>query len=233
MPRLWWALRHFAPLVHAPTGGPWAHGERAAYSTARSRPPGGYPATSVPRLVLRYLECFGPATAVDNAQFTFLRQPVVRATLDALAGSLEVLEGPSGTSWMTCPVARGPTRQPRRRLGCWGCGTSACSPTPTGAGCCPRDYRKLDLRRNGAVLPALLIDGHVAGVWRPVDGGIQATAFREAAGASVAGAGGRGPGPGGVPGRARPVRLSPLWHWWDDVPAPRCACSPANLTTST
>jgi hypothetical protein len=27
------------------------------------------------------------------------------------------------------------------------------------------------------VLPTLLVDGYVAGVWRPVDGGIEATAF--------------------------------------------------------
>jgi hypothetical protein len=27
------------------------------------------------------------------------------------------------------------------------------------------------------VLPALLVDGYVAGVWRPVEGGIEATAF--------------------------------------------------------
>ncbi len=32
---------------------------------------------------------------------------------------------------------------------------------------------------NGDVLPILpLVDGYVAGVWRPVDGGIEATAFR-------------------------------------------------------
>lgn len=28
-----------------------------------------------------------------------------------------------------------------------------------------------------AVLPTLLVDGYVAGVWRPVEGGIEATAF--------------------------------------------------------
>lgn len=33
------------------------------------------------------------------------------------------------------------------------------------------------IRVNGDVLPTLLVDGHVAGVWRPVEGGIEATAF--------------------------------------------------------
>ena len=33
------------------------------------------------------------------------------------------------------------------------------------------------IRSNGDVLPTLLIDGCVAGVWRQVEGGIEATAF--------------------------------------------------------
>ena len=32
-------------------------------------------------------------------------------------------------------------------------------------------------RRNGDVLPTVLVDGFVAGVWRPVDAGIEVTAF--------------------------------------------------------
>ncbi len=41
----------------------------------------------------------------------------------------------------------------------------------------PPEYRKLVMRSNGDVLPTLLVDGYVCGVWRPVDGGIEATAF--------------------------------------------------------
>ena len=33
------------------------------------------------------------------------------------------------------------------------------------------------IHQNGDVLPSLLVDGFVAGVWRPVEGGIEATAF--------------------------------------------------------
>lgn len=32
-------------------------------------------------------------------------------------------------------------------------------------------------RSNGDVLPTLLVDGYVAGVWRPAAGGIETTAF--------------------------------------------------------
>ena len=41
----------------------------------------------------------------------------------------------------------------------------------------PSDHRRLAIRSNGDVLPTLLVDGFVAGVWRPVEGGIEATAF--------------------------------------------------------
>ncbi|WP_143673511.1 DNA glycosylase AlkZ-like family protein, partial [Streptomyces griseiscabiei] len=41
----------------------------------------------------------------------------------------------------------------------------------------PTDYRKYVTRVNGDVLPTLLVDGYVAGVWRPLATGIEATAF--------------------------------------------------------
>ena len=43
------------------------------------------------------------------------------------------------------------------------------------------DYRRLVIRSNGDVLPTLLVDGYVAGVWRPVTDGIEATAFHRLA----------------------------------------------------
>jgi hypothetical protein len=42
----------------------------------------------------------------------------------------------------------------------------------------PPEYRKLVIRNNGDTLPTLLVDGHVAGVWRTTeDGGVEASAF--------------------------------------------------------
>jgi Winged helix DNA-binding domain len=41
----------------------------------------------------------------------------------------------------------------------------------------PSGYQQLVTRTNGDVLPTLLVDGHVAGVWRAVGEGIEATAF--------------------------------------------------------
>ncbi|GAQ65585.1 hypothetical protein SsS58_05995 [Streptomyces scabiei] len=41
----------------------------------------------------------------------------------------------------------------------------------------PAEYRKYVTRVNGDVLPTLLVDGYVAGVWRPRPDAIEATAF--------------------------------------------------------
>ena len=57
----------------------------------------------------------------------------------------------------------------------------------------PPEYRQLVIRRNGDVLPALLVDGYVCGVWRPVDDGIEATAFHELAGRRLGRSRRRGP----------------------------------------
>ncbi|MET9900776.1 crosslink repair DNA glycosylase YcaQ family protein [Streptomyces sp. NPDC006446] len=43
----------------------------------------------------------------------------------------------------------------------------------------PQAYRPLVVRRNADMLPTLLVDGQVAGVWRAADGGLELTAFRE------------------------------------------------------
>ena len=41
----------------------------------------------------------------------------------------------------------------------------------------PEPYRAHVIRRNGDVLPTILVDGFVAGVWRLGDDGIEVTAF--------------------------------------------------------
>jgi Winged helix DNA-binding domain len=99
---VWWALRQFGPMLHAPTGGPWSFGSRPSFVAAGTSAP--------PRLMAMW-------------------DSVLLAYAD------------------------------RSRI-------------------IPPDYRKLVARSNGDVLPTLLVDGYVAGVWRPVEGGIEATAFQ-------------------------------------------------------
>lgn len=51
----------------------------------------------------------------------------------------------------------------------------------------PDDLRPHVIRRNGDTLPTMLVDGRVAGVWRAVDGRIEALAMRPLSEAAWAG----------------------------------------------
>lgn len=129
-------------------------------------------------MVRRYLEGFGPASVADVAQFAMVRRSRVRDAVLALSGKLEQLEGPDGTELFDVPGAPRPpedTPAPPRLMAMWDSVLLAYADRSRVA---PPDYRKLVTRSNGDVLPTLLVDGYVAGVWRPVDGGgIEATAF--------------------------------------------------------
>ena len=176
-PGAWWALRSVAPVAHAPTGGAWSFGRRPAYVAAPTRPPAGDREQSVQRLVWRYLEGFGPASVQDVAQFALMHRPTVRAALQALDGTLVRLEGPGGVELFDVPGAFVPdedTPAPPRLMAMW---DSVLLAYADRSRVIPPEYRKLVMRSNGDVLPTLLVDGYVCGVWRPVDGGIEATAF--------------------------------------------------------
>jgi hypothetical protein len=176
-PRVWWALRTFAPLLHAPTGGPWSFGAPSSLVAARTKLGPEPLDESVQWLILRYLEAFGPASVPDFAQFTMLRRPLALQALRALADKVEELEGPDGATLFEVPGAllpAGDTPAPPRLLPMWDSILLAYSDRSR---VIPPDYRRLVTRQNGDVLPTLLVDGYVAGVWRPIEGGIEATAF--------------------------------------------------------
>ncbi|WP_411112501.1 winged helix DNA-binding domain-containing protein [Streptomyces sp. 029-5] len=173
-------LRQYAPLWHAPTGGPWSFGTRPSYVAADTRPVPAEPdvaARSLRTLIRRYLEGFGPASVADMAQFALVQRARVRTALTALAGELEQLEGPDGTVMYDLPGAPRPaedTPAPPRLMAMW---DSTLLAYADRSRVVPPAYRKHVTRVNGDVLPTLLVDGYVAGVWRAVDGGIEAAAF--------------------------------------------------------
>jgi hypothetical protein len=174
---VWWALRRFAPLHRAPTGGPWSFTSRSSFVAAGPELGPESEGESVQWLVLRYLRAFGPASVQDFAQFTMLRRAVVRQALQALAGKVEALEGPDGATLFDvrgAPLEAEDSAAPPRLLPMW---DNVLLAYLDRSRMIPPDYRPLILRRNGDVLPTLLVDGYVAGVWRPVDGAIEATAF--------------------------------------------------------
>lgn len=176
-PGPWWALRRFAPLVHSPTGGPWSFGPRPAYRAAPTRAAAGDPAAATQYLLRRYLEGFGPAGVGDMAQFSMLRGPVIREAVAALGDRLVRFEAADGSIVYDVRGGRipdGDAPAAPRLMAMW---DSVLLAYADRSRLIPAEYRATIIRQNGDTLPTLLVDGHVAGVWRAVDGGIEASAF--------------------------------------------------------
>jgi hypothetical protein len=88
------------------------------------------------------------------------------------------LEGPNGEELLDIPGGALPpddSLAPPRLMAMW---DSTLLAYKDRSRIIPPGYRTLVMRNNGDVLPTLLVDGHVAGVWRPLEGGIEATAFQ-------------------------------------------------------
>ncbi|MEU3737582.1 winged helix DNA-binding domain-containing protein [Streptomyces sp. NPDC032198] len=176
----WWGLKAYAPLHHAPTGAPWSFGLRPSFVAAgNGTVPTGRAADprALRSLVLRYLAGFGPASVADVAQFSMVQRTAVRAAFLALGDTVEQLQGPDGEVLFDLPGASRPpaeTPAPARLMAMWDSILLAYSDRGR---VIPPAYRPWVIRRNGDVLPTLLVDGHVAGVWRPLPDGIEATAF--------------------------------------------------------
>ncbi len=216
--RAWWALRTYGPFVHAPTGAAWSFGPRPSYVAAREQRRAGDENASLEWLVRRYLEGFGPATVADVAQFALVQRSRARDALQSMAGILERLEGPDGSELFDVPGGLLPpedTPAPPRLMAMW---DSTLLAYADRSRVIPPDYRRLVTRNNGDVLPTLLVDGYVAGAWRPVEDGIEATAFHPLPGetwdeleaearALVAFLAGRDP-----------AVYRRYAHWWDELP---------------
>ena len=177
--RAWWALRTFAPLWHAPTGGPWSFGPRPAYVAARTtRARVADRAVALQTLARRYVEGFGPVSARDLAQFARIAQSNANDAMRANADHLQRLDGPDGKDLFDVRGRSLPdedTPCPPRLMAMW---DSVLMAYADRTRVVPQDFRRHVTRTNGDVLPTILVDGYVAGVWRPADGGIEISAFR-------------------------------------------------------
>ena len=179
-PGAWWGLRQYAPLWRAPTAAPWSFDSRLSYVAPVPRPvlaDADAAAAGLRTLAHRYLLAFGPASVADLALFAQVQRSRARTAVLALGDALEQLQGPDGSVLYDVPGAVRPaedTPAPPRLLGMW---DNVLLAHVDRGRVIPPGYRAHVTRSNGDVLPTLLVDGFVAGVWRAVDGGIEATAF--------------------------------------------------------
>jgi Winged helix DNA-binding domain len=172
----WWALKTMAPIAHAVTGAAWSFGPRPSYRAAVATDVDA-PQDAGRTLARRYLEGFGPASVADFANFTRLARSAARAAFHALGDEIVQTEGPGGAVLYDVPGGPMPaddTPAPPRLMAMW---DSVLLAYDDRSRIIPETYRRAVIRSNGDVLPTLLVDGLVAGVWRPVEGGIEATAF--------------------------------------------------------
>ncbi|MFJ5718951.1 winged helix DNA-binding domain-containing protein [Streptomyces sp. NPDC093149] len=217
----WWGLKAYAPLHHAPTDAPWSFGPRPSFVAAGTGPaPMGRAVEpqALRTLILRCLAGFGPASVADVAQFAMVRRAPVREALGALDGAVEQLRGPDGVTLFDLPGASRPpadTPAPPRLMAMW---DSILLAYADRSRVIPPAYRPLVIRRNGDVLPTLLVDGHVAGVWRPVDGRIEATAFHPLSAATWDGLAAEARSLTALLGDREAAVYSRYHHWWAKLP---------------
>ena len=177
---VWWALRQIGPFVYSPTGGPWAFGDRLQFMAPQPAPYTGDRPHAVAELVRSYLRAFGPASPADIRQFAMLPMQPIRDGLAVLADELETREGPDGKPLLDLrgsPVPPDDAPAPPRLLGMW---EEILLAYRDRSRVISAEDRMHVSRVNGDTLPAVLVDGYVAGVWRPAPegAGIEVTAFR-------------------------------------------------------
>ncbi len=172
-PRLWWALKTYAPLVHAPTGGPWSFDNNTHYDRASTldRPPID---DAIRSLVRRYLAGFGPASIADFAQFSLQPMSVARPAFEAMRSELVTHATIDGGELFDVPDApdlpAADTPAPPRLMAMW---DSTLLAYRDRSRIVPDAHRSDVIRRNGDVLPTVLVDGRVAGVWKIGPEGIE------------------------------------------------------------
>jgi hypothetical protein len=216
---LWWALRSFAPLVHAATGGPWSFAKRA-FVASPDRHRTALRPEALGRLIRRYLEGFGPASVADIAQFARVPRGRVREGLQA-AGPLVERAGPGRAALLDVPdappIPDEDAPAPPRLLPMW---DSTLLAYDDRSRMLPADLRPVVIRTNGDLLPTILVDGFVVGIWRPIEGEIEVTAFRRIGEADWDGLAGEAADLARLLSARDPKAFSRHRRWWTRLPEP-------------
>jgi hypothetical protein len=210
-PGVWWALRTYGGFVHAPTGGPWSFGLRPAYQSVATEPRERLECLA--ELLRRYLTGFGPATVLDMNQFSMLPRTEIRQALELV----DVVKDGDHYDVPNRTIPDEDTPAPPRLMAMW---DSTLLAYADRSRIIPEQYRKVVIRNNGDTLPTLLVDGHVAGVWRPTeDGSVEASAFHALSEDEWAGLAQEAAELRKLLGDREPQVYKRYARWWSGLPA--------------
>jgi len=160
-------VRCLTPLVHVPPSGTWGH-SRVRLTTAKRwlGVPAPFPPEAAALVVRRYLGAFGPASRRDLLAFSGLRVADIAPGLELLEGQLRRFVDEEGRELLDLPRAPRPpadTPAPVRLLPRW---DALLLSHADRSRVLPPEYRAAVIT-GGWVHPTFLVDGVVAGVWKP------------------------------------------------------------------
>jgi hypothetical protein len=162
-----WRTRTLTPLVHLPPSGTWSFYGRPQLLAMRRwldvQPPSRDDGAE--RVVRSYLAAFGPATQNDLLRFAGVRVGDLRAGLERV--ELRTFRDERGRVLLDLPRAPLPSEdEPAsvRFLPKWDSSLLAYAP-PERERILPERFRSTVIRKNGDVLPTVLVDGFVAATW--------------------------------------------------------------------
>ncbi|MFN8022993.1 MAG: winged helix DNA-binding domain-containing protein [Acidimicrobiales bacterium] len=215
--RLWSALRLVA-FRHATSADPWSFGRRPAFVPCSVA--AGDERAAIAQLVRRFLMAFGPASIADVAQFTILKRSTIREVVESMT-ELVSAAGPDGVPLLDLPpdVVRTDGAEvplPPRLLGMW---DSVLLAYDDRSRVIPEAHRSHVIRRNGDVLPTVLVDGRVRGVWRASADAIELRAFDAIDDAAVSALDGEARDLRAMLADREPTVFSRYARWWDQLPA--------------
>jgi hypothetical protein len=162
-----WRTRILAPLLHLPPSGTWRFWGTPTLLGMKTWLGVDLPdrEEGAKRIVERHLAAFGPATQQDLLRFAGVRVGDLRPGLERL--ELRAFRDERGRKLLDLPRAPlpdGETPAPIRFLPKWDSSILAYAP-PERTRILPEKFRSTVIRKNGDVLPTVLVDGFVAATW--------------------------------------------------------------------
>ena len=162
-----WRTRILAPLLHLPPSGTWRFWGTPTLLGMKTWLGVDLPdrEEGAKRIVERHLAAFGPATQQDLLRFAGVRVGDLRPGLEQL--ELRAYRDERGRKLLDLPRAPlpdGETPAPIRFLPKWDSSILAYAP-PERTRILPEKFRSTVIRKNGDVLPTVLVDGFVAATW--------------------------------------------------------------------